>query len=81
MSLELDDVVDAFAAVQDQLAGAKDQEQIATFNRAIDALLMAIGAIESRLIQLEQPRVGKEKQKRAEPEVRTGRTTREPKIA
>ncbi len=53
MSVELDDVVEAFATIQDLMTFLRDPEDVKIVNRAIDSLVMAIGAIELRLNLLE----------------------------
>jgi hypothetical protein len=53
MSDELDNVVATFANLQRTTNDLKDNKTKVTFDNAIDALLMAIGAIELRLNVLE----------------------------
>jgi hypothetical protein len=53
MSAELDDVARAFSGLQEATNDLKDEGARVAIHRAIDSLLMAIGAIELRLNLLE----------------------------
>jgi hypothetical protein len=53
MSEELDDVARAFSGLQEATKDLKDENTKVAIHRAIDSLLMAIGAIELRLNLLE----------------------------
>jgi hypothetical protein len=53
MSAELDDVARAFSGLQQATNDLKDENARVAIHRAIDSLLMAIGAIELRLNLLE----------------------------
>jgi hypothetical protein len=53
MSEELNDVARAFSGLQEATNDLKDENAKAAIHRAIDSLLMAIGAIELRLNLLE----------------------------
>jgi hypothetical protein len=53
MAAELDDVVDAFAVLEEQARSLSDPIAGAAMREAVNSLLMALGAIELRLNLLE----------------------------
>jgi hypothetical protein len=53
MSAELDELVAAFAELQEKVTVIRNPDDAAIVGRAIDALMMAIGSIESRLNMIE----------------------------
>lgn len=53
MSAEFDELVASIADLEDLLATTRSPDETAAINRALDAFMMALGAVESRLNMLE----------------------------